>query len=915
MNKTIGEIAKELDIKPVEIIKKLKDLQIDKKTVGAVLSVEEQNRLYSIMRINRGMKKPSLIKKDEKPLEKKPGLIKKVESKEGPEKPEKPKAPGERRTIVTVIKKAKPEPEVEAKPEDKESTAAAPVEPPVLKEIEEPKPIDMADAKPEEKEEAQTKTTEEKPSPQTTQRPEGQRTHLDQRPLQRDGGRIPPRRTDGPLDNRPRHPQGGSPPRPFDRRPPQQGFPKKELAIPKPDAVVVEKKEKSDQTWKGKKTSHKKDLEKNIKRENRKEPAKAPFDAVKNEKAETSNVINTGKVHLKEALSEEFILNEFYSDNNVRRTRRKRKTSNKPIIEVLRHVQLPEQMTVKQFAETIKKQISDVIAKLMSLDILATINDEIDYDTATLIAEEYGITTELAATVTEEDILFHDETDSEGELKTRPPVVVVMGHVDHGKTSLLDAIKKTNVVATEAGNITQHIGAYMVRTKKRDITFLDTPGHEAFTAMRKRGAQVTDVAIIVVAADDGIMPQTVEAINHAKAANVTVIVAINKIDLPSANPDRVMQELTEHGLVSEAYGGDVICVPVSAKTGENIDHLLDMIILSADMLELRVNPNRQAKGTVIESRIDRAGVMTTLLVQRGTLKVGEYVICGVATGRIRAMKDDKGKEIMEAGPSVPVEIMGLDVTPEAGETFYAVQNEKTARSLAERRKHEIKQEKTVRIPSNLDDLFIQIQEGKIKELNLIIKADVRGSVEALHDSLQKINNEEVKVKVVHSAVGTISESDVSLAEVSNAIIIGFNVRPGNNVVEAAKHADVDIRLYRVIYDAIDDIKSAIKGMLSPKYTEVVTGHVEVRQIYKVSGVGTIAGCMVTDGKISRNSDVRLLRDGIIAYEGKLASLKRFKDDAKEVTAGYECGISIEKYNDLKEGDIIEGYAVQEVAPK
>ncbi|MBN1623676.1 MAG: translation initiation factor IF-2 [Clostridia bacterium] len=615
-----------------------------------------------------------------------------------------------------------------------------------------------------------------------------------------------------------------------------------------------------------------------------------------------------------EVLSEDFVLNEYYSDDNIRQRRSKRKAEHMPRREVLTRVRLPETMTVKFFAETIKKQATDVIGKLMSLDIMTSLNDDIDFDTASLVAEEYGITAELFESRTKEDILFDDDQDdAEESLIERAPVVVVMGHVDHGKTSLLDTIKNTDVVATEAGAITQHVGAYNVHVKNRTITFLDTPGHAAFTSMRRRGAQVTDIAIIVVAADDGIMPQTVEALNHAKDAGVSIIVAINKIDLPAANPDKVKQELTEYGVVPEEWGGDVICVPVSAKSGENIDTLLDMILLTADVLELKANPQRQAKGTVIESKLDEhKGVIATLLVQKGTLKLGDCVISGTSVGRVRAMKSVTGDDMPEAGPSMPAVIMGLDEVPESGETFYAVEDEKIARNLAAERKYQLLQQRTSRKPTTLDELFEQIQEGSVKELKIIVKADVRGSVEAVTESLEKLSNEEVTVKVIHGATGTVNESDINLAEVSNAIIIGFNIRPSGFITKAAEDAGVDIRLYRIIYNAVEEVEAAMKGLLDPKFKEVVTGHAEIRQIFKVSGLGTIGGCMVTDGRIKRNSDIRVVREGIVVYEGRLASLKRFTDDVKEVQSGYECGMSVEKYNDIKESDVIEAFEMVEI---
>ncbi|MHB8963890.1 MAG: translation initiation factor IF-2, partial [Saccharofermentanales bacterium] len=570
--------------------------------------------------------------------------------------------------------------------------------------------------------------------------------------------------------------------------------------------------------------------------------------------------------------------------------------------------------TVKELAEAIKKTSGEVIKKLMKFGMMATLNQEIDYDTAAIIVEEFGITSEKAVVVTEEDILFDDTEDNEEELVMRAPVVVVMGHVDHGKTSLLDKIRSTSVVTGEAGGITQHIGAYTVKLKGRNITFLDTPGHEAFTTMRARGAQVTDIAILVVAADDGVMPQTVEAINHAKAAGVQIIVAINKIDKPGANTESVKRELSDLGLVPEEWGGSNVMVPVSALTGEHIDELLEMVLLTADIMDLKTNPSKQAKGTVIEARLDKnKGPVATVLVQRGTLKTGDSIVTGSIIGRVRAMTDDKGAQVKKAGPSIPVEVLGLPEVPEAGELFYAVEDEKVARQLAEKRK--VKQ-RELQLKANskmsLDTLYTQMAAGVVKDLNLIVKADVQGSVEAVTQSLEKISNGEVRVRVIHGAVGTITETDVRLAEVSNAIIIGFNVRPATNVAEMASDVGVDIRLYRIIYQAIEEVQSAMKGMLDKKFKEVVLGHVEIRQVFKVSGVGTIGGAYVTDGRVIRSCDVRLLRSGIVIHEGKLASLKRFKDDAREVAAGFECGISLEKYNDIKEGDIIEAFEMQEV---
>ena len=576
-------------------------------------------------------------------------------------------------------------------------------------------------------------------------------------------------------------------------------------------------------------------------------------------------------------------------------------------------VTIPDEITVGELATRLKTAATEVIKKLMSLGVFATINQTVDFDTAALVAEELGAKVEREVVVTIEERLIVDEEDKAEDLEERSPVVVVMGHVDHGKTSLLDKIRHANVTATEAGGITQHIGAYRVSINGRDITFLDTPGHEAFTAMRLRGAMVTDIAILVVAADDGIMPQTVEAINHAKAAGVSIIVAINKMDKEGANPDRIMQQLTEHDLVVEAWGGDVVCVPVSAKTGEGIDELLENVLLVADVLELKANPHRLAKGSVIEARLDKGrGPVATVLVQNGTLKSGDIIIAGTSVGRVRTMTDDKGRSVSSAGPAVPVEITGLDEVPAAGDVFNAVADEKLARELVEQRKQEAKEEIFKQYQKvTLDNLFSQISEGEMKELPIIVKADVQGSVEAVKQSLEKISNDEVRVKVIHGGVGAVSESDVMLASASNAIIVGFNVRPDPVAKANAERDGVDIRLYRVIYDAIEEIQTAMKGMLAPKFREVDTARVEVRQVYKITGVGAVAGCYVLDGKISRNDQVRVVRDGIIIADDRMSSLKRFKDNVRDVAAGFECGITLEKFSDFKEGDIFEGYIMSE----
>ena len=580
----------------------------------------------------------------------------------------------------------------------------------------------------------------------------------------------------------------------------------------------------------------------------------------------------------------------------------------------LTEIVIPDPITVKDFAMEMKKTSGEVIKKLLNYGVLATINNEIDFDTAFLIAEEFGIKAIKKETITEEDILFDETEDTQEELKERPPVVVVMGHVDHGKTSLLDAVRQTNVIQGEAGGITQHIGAYKVKINDREITFLDTPGHEAFTSMRARGAQITDIAILVVAANDGVMPQTIEAINHAKAAEIPIIVALNKIDVEGANPEKVKQELTKYDLVPEEWGGDTIFVEISAKKRINIDGLLEMVLLVADMKELKANPNKQSKGIVIEAKLDKSrGPVATMLIQRGTLDVGDTIVVGSVIGRIRAMTDDKGKKVKKAGPSTPVEVIGLTEVPEAGDTFYEVKDEKTAKHLIERRKRQ-EREKTINATAKvtLNDLFSQIEKGNLKQLNLIVKADVQGSVEAVKQSLEKLSNEEVEVKVIHSNVGGVTESDVTLAKVSNAIIIAFNVRPDAIARDMAKKDEVEIKQYSVIYQAIEDVEAAMKGMLDPVFEEKVIGNAEVRQTFKVSNVGTIAGAYVTEGKVSRNAGIRVIRENVVIHDGKLVSLKRFKDDAKEVNYGYECGLQIENYNDIKEGDILEIYIMEEV---
>ena len=631
---------------------------------------------------------------------------------------------------------------------------------------------------------------------------------------------------------------------------------------------------------------------------------------------------SSGKRDQQAPQGKEKFRNKQRRDNNFNSNKRKQEEADrlrKLRLEVIKKtpvtVQIPDEISVGELASRMKKTGAEVVKCLMKNGIMASLSQMIDFDTAAIIAEELGCKVEKEVVVTIEERLIDDHQDKDEDLVPRAPVVVVMGHVDHGKTSLLDYIRNAHVASGEAGGITQHIGAYQVEIHGKPITFLDTPGHEAFTSMRARGAMVTDIAILVVAAEDGIMPQTVESINHAKAAGIPIIVAINKMDKPEANPERIKQQLTEYGLVCEEWGGDTIVCPISAKTGMGVDNLLEMLTLTAEVGELKANPNRAAQGTVIEARLDKGrGPVATLLVQNGTLHQGDIIIAGTSVGRVRAMVSDKGQRITEAGPSVPVEITGLSEAPSAGATFNAVADEKLARELVEQRKAEEKAKANAPVTKvSLEELFSQIQAGEMKNLNLIVKADVQGSVEAVKASLEKLSNEEVRVRVIHGGVGAINESDVMLASTSQAIIVGFNVRPDAAARESAARANVDMRMYRVIYDAINEIEAAMKGMLAPKFREVLLGHAEVRQTYKVSGVGTVAGCYVQDGKLQRKDcQVRLVRDGIVIHEGVLASLQRFKDSVKEVQAGYECGLSIEKFNDIKEGDIVEAFTMEQI---
>ena len=700
----------------------------------------------------------------------------------------------------------------------------------------------------------------------------------------------------------------------------------KEDKKPQPPVQEKKKDKKQYQTQAKKQGGQKIDLS-NVDRSNNSEEFIVRTTERKRYVDTRQSTVEIDKINARERM-EDYVPANIKIDNDRNNKRKKgprseEKIKNQPVkqkkvipAKVITEIEIGETITVGEFASKMGKTGAEVVMKLMKNGIMATMNQAIDFETAELIGLEFDITVKQEVIITKEERLMMEieDEDKAEDLVERPPVVVVMGHVDHGKTSLLDAIRDTSVTDTEAGGITQHIGAYSVTLNGRDITFLDTPGHEAFTTMRARGAQVTDVAIIVVAADDGIMPQTIEAINHAKAANVQIIVAINKIDREGANPDRVRQMLVEHELVPEEWGGDTICVEVSAKKRQNIDGLLEMVLLVADMQELKANPNRSASGTVIEAQIDKGrGAVATVLVQNGTLNVGDFVIAGTSVGRIRAMVNDKGRRVKSAPPSTPVEILGLGDVPSGGDTFVVVENEKLARDVAEQRKQELQENKFNQVVKvSLDNLFSQIDEGNMKELAVIIKADVQGSVEAVRQSLEKLSNEEVRVRAIHGGVGAINETDVMLANASNAIIIGFNVRPDAGALSAATQHEVDIRLYRVIYQAIEEMEAAMKGMLDPEFKENVLGYVEVRQTFKVPNVGTIAGCYVTQGKIQRNAEIRLVRDGIIIHEGKISSLKRFKDDAKEVGENFECGIGIENFNDIKEGDTMECFIMEEV---
>lgn len=777
----------------------------------------------------------------------------------------------EKASATTVAEPKAPQPAEEPPKQAEEPKAAETV--PVAEKAPEPEPQKVqepAAAKaPAQAEEQRAQSTEARaPRPEQPKRPAEER-----RPQQNDDRRARP------ADDRPK--RQDKPAAAGDNRPPRPGN------APKPEGAAPPKGDVK------------------------------PYDPTRKKPKTTTEEDNRNKRAKKSVIKERvFNIDDDEFPRGSKRYKQK-KQPQKAIIELVKiekAVITEETVSVKLFSEKIGKPVSEILKKLLLLGNMSTINSQIDFDTAQLIAGEFDVELEQKIEKTAEDILVEEIEDTPDQLIKRPPVVTIMGHVDHGKTSLLDKIRASQVTESEAGGITQHIGAYQVVKNGERITFIDTPGHEAFTAMRARGAQVTDIAIIVVAADDGIMPQTVEAINHAKSAGVPIIVAINKIDKENANLQRIMQALTEYELLPEEWGGDTVVVPVSAKTGEGIDKLLEMILLVAEVQELKANPDRLAKGTIIEAQLDKGrGPVATVLVETGTLRVGDTIIAGTAYGRVRAMIGDLGQNVEQASPSQPVEVIGFSEVPVAGDIMHAAPADKLTKQVAEQRRDRQKAEMLKKVSQvSLDDLFSQIAQGQIKDLNVVIKADVQGSVEAVRQSLEKLSNEEVRVRTIHSGVGAITEADVMLASAGNAIIIGFNVRPNNMAVTAAEHEKVDIRLYRIIYKAIEDITNAMKGMLEPEFQEVVTGHAEIRQTFKVSSIGTIAGCYVTDGSIKRNSEVRLLRDNVVVYEGKLSSLKRFKDDAKEVASGYECGLSLENFNDIKELDVVECFEMQEI---
>ncbi len=913
----VKEAAKDLNMTANEIVDMVKELSgTERKAAGSLTESELNLVLEKISQSNQVTSFDAYFAATEKqPVKEEPKAEKKPEKKAEPKKAEK-KAEPKVETVKEEPKKAEPvkeEPKAEVVKEEPKKAEPAKEEPKKAEPVkEEPKKAEPAkdDRKPKADDRAQRGD-----KPQRTDRP-GQNGKFDK------GDRGPKPQFDrGDRNGKPSFDKGDRNGRPSDRRndrPQQEKKPVQPVKQPeiKVDINTVKTNEPPKAKVKGEAVKRGEQVTKYV------DTRGSYVDLDKyNERYETiATQGRTGRGHdenftRKQKINQKSQNKKPFGSKNNRETEAQKlkrlelERARKQQLKVL----IPDEIVVSELAQRLKVTASEVIKKLMGLGEMCTINQTIDFDTASLVAEELGAKVEKEVIVTIEERLFEEVEDTEENLQPRPPVVVVMGHVDHGKTSLLDRIRNASVASGEAGGITQHIGAYKVVAGGKDITFLDTPGHEAFTSMRARGASITDIAILVVAADDGIMPQTVEAINHAKAAGVSIIVAINKMDKPAANPDKVKQELTEHGLVIEEWGGDVICVPVSAKTGEGIDELLEMVNLSAEVLELKANPDRLAQGTVIEAKLDKGrGPIATVLVQKGTLKTGDVIIAGTSVGRVRVMRNDKGRTVKEAIPSTPVEIMGLSEVPSAGDTFAVVENEKLARELVEKRKFDAKEEQFKLYQKvTLDNLFSHIEEGEMKTLPLIVKADVQGSVEAVRQSLEKLSNEEVRVRVIHGAVGAISESDVMLASASNAIIIGFNVRPHPAAAENAKRDGVDVRLYRIIYDAIEEVQTAIKGMLAPKFREVDLARVEVRQVYKITNVGIVAGCYVLSGKVERKCSIRIVRDGIIVGDDKIDGLRRFKDDVKEVAEGYECGISLEKFTDIKEGDIFEAYMIEE----
>jgi len=928
--KKVYELAKELNTNSKELIEKLKTLNIEVKSHMTVLeddAVEKVSKLYGkeepSKKGNEGKsmqnetKNPTKKKKDEPRIirreivrveetveEKKPeepiGFIEELKPKKAanPEQFRRNEDNQRKKAPIPSIKDLFKKPEEEKKPELKNEVVE---EKPVVKE--EPKEEKKVEVKKEEVKSKENHVNNERRDSRPNKKP----FNRDNNSNNNQQDRKP--RPNNNNNNKPFNKQSG---RPNNQRPQGNNVEKSIKEVISAPQTTEQKVSRDAKDFKPRNNNNNGEQQERRNNRNQRGNQNSKFDKGSFRELRTGHKVS-------DILNEDdsVLLNFYDFDNRNKRNKKKKVVENKEFehTKILPFsITVGDSITVKDLAEKLKKTSSEVIKKLMGYGIIATLNHEVDYDTAAIMAEEFGVKIEKAVVVTEEDILFEDEADVEENLQPRPPVVVVMGHVDHGKTSLLDAIRETHVTDKEAGGITQHIGASTVTINGKKLTFLDTPGHEAFTAMRARGAQITDIAILVVAADDGIMPQTVEAINHAKAAGVSIIVAINKIDKPEANPDRVKQELMNYGIVPEEWGGDAICVPVSAKHRMGIENLLETVTLVAEVMELKADPERQAKGTVIESKLDKGrGPVATVLVQRGTLRLGDTVIVGDVVGHVRAMNDYRGKKIKKAGPSIPAEIVGLSEVPLGGDTFYSVKDEKIARQLVEKRKRK-KREETLRASSrvSLDDLFNQIQQGDFKELNIIVKADVQGSVEAVKQSLEKLSNDEVHVKVIHSGVGAVSESDVTLAQVANAIVIGFNVKPDAIAASIADREGVDLRLYTVIYSAIDDIESAMKGMLDPKYREQITGHGEIRDIIKVPNVGMVAGTYVTSGKLHRGSKVRVIRDNIVVFEGNMASLRRFKDDVKDVAEGYECGVSIENYNDIKIGDVIEGFIMEEI---